>query len=179
MKRTCPECGTAQTVRPFQLWSGRCDKCASALTMSARVDDFRKPPPTSTEVIDFLRYMDELNTIRSAWVIANRFTGILMVAHCLLWAGVAAGWVDPRFGLFLWATVGILFLLSAGLLLKQNCPRCQSEFRYQKVWGFRIPSSTKNACANCGLRALSQSDINRSGIHADRFSSTTEARDLE
>ena len=162
MRRTCSECGTMTIVKSFQRWDGRCAHCETALSLSAKAEDLRRPVPTPEEVTEFLRYMDDLNAIRRFQSTSTRFVAILLVAHLLFAVGMAGHFIQPTFGLISWILMGLVFVLVSGHSFRIKCPRCGSRFQCKTVFGFRISAAVSDSCAHCGLRALSQSDFRRS-----------------
>lgn len=159
MPRTCSKCGCAARIRPFRLWNGRCSSCGAGVSVGAKIEDVNRPAPTSKEIIDFLRHMDDLNTIRKFSSLTMKFAFLLMFAHMLFGIGMASGFIHPRFGIIAWIMMAILFVTIGGKEFDSACPRCKKPFAYRKALGFRFPSRVADSCAHCGLRALSQDDI--------------------
>lgn len=105
--------------------------------------------------------MDDLNAIRQFEKMSWRLYVVMLVGHALFGIGMVSNLVNRTFRLTAWIVVAGLFFLIARNDLTVRCPRCAEPFRYQLVFGFRVPASVRDSCVQCGLRALKQSDIRR------------------
>ena len=166
MSRTCSKCGAKTTIPSFQLWNGRCSDCQSAITIGAWCGDASCPIPTTKEIDDYFRYMDDLNAIRWRRLADSRFVNVLGIAHLLFVWGLFAGWIQPIFGAVFWTLVATASVIAAKSDVRNKCPRCAQHFDFKQVFGFRIRQARPYKCGNCGLRALSQADFRRAAVDA-------------
>lgn len=161
MPRTCSKCGRAAGIRPFQLWNGRCSSCGAGVSVGAKIEDVNRPAPTSQEIIDFLRHMDDLNKLKKFRELTILFAAVFGFGHVLFGIGMGNGYIAPHFGVISWVMMGILIVTIGAKEFETGCPRCKQPFGYKTFLGFRFPSRVADSCAHCGLRALSQDDIRR------------------
>lgn len=161
MQRTCSKCGERTNVKGFRIWNGRCSQCESAISIDAAVQDLRRPVPTTEDVTEFLRYMDDLQAIRWFRIASIRFAILAVVAHLMFGFGMASGLLDGSYGRACWLVLVLLFMIIVGRDFRIRCPRCDLPFSNRISGGFRVPVFVSDSCAHCRLRALSQSDIRR------------------
>lgn len=146
---------------PPQLWNGRCTECGSGVTLEAKIEDIHRPAPTSQEIVEFLRHMDDLNALKKSRELTILFVAFFGFAHMLLGIGMGCGYIAPHFGVISWVLMGGLLVTIGIKEFETGCPRCKQPFGYKTVLGFRFHSRVADSCAHCGLRALSQDDIRR------------------
>lgn len=130
--------------------------------MSTSAEDAANPRPTGPEVVEYLKYMDDLDAIRRYQEAIDYFVPIQAVAFLLFVIGVFGGLVNPIFGGIAWAIMTATWQRFIKRSWVLRCPRCRSAYHET-----RRRASNPRKCVNCGLRALSQRDFRRTRTPAE------------
>lgn len=175
MPRACSHCGEPIPIRSFRFWDGRCNRCGTALTIDKQIEDARCPLPTRDDIIEYLKYMDDLNAMRFA-AQTVKYLGIQAMA---IWGLVILGntinLIPTESVVVAWAAIGISTLVIAARLSNRKCPRCKQRFNRSQKMLSRLKFASSDACKNCGLKLLTQSDLRRAGFVPDADDCNNEA----